>query len=40
MFALLLIYNLTDKLQFLYQFKMIEQFTMRLGAQFLAWLCR
>ena len=39
MFALLLIYNLTDKLQFLYQFK-IEQFTMRLGAQFLARLCR
>ena len=39
MFALLLIYNLTDKLQFLYQFK-IEQFTMRLGTQFLARLCR
>ena len=31
MFVLSLIYNLTDKLQFLYQFK-IEQFTMRLGA--------
>ena len=29
-----LIYNLIDKLQFLYQLK-IEQFTMRLGAQFL-----
>ena len=28
-----LIYNLTDKLQFLYQLE-IEQFTMRLGAQF------